>query len=95
MYAGRIVEYMPTEHLFTHARHPYTNGLLGAMPSIEAEHGALKTIPGQVPQAGTRFKGCSFAPRCTETRPICHDAVPALETVAAAQRVACHVARRS
>ncbi len=95
MYAGRIVEYMRTEHLFTHARHPYTNGLLGAMPSLEAEHSALKTIPGQVPQAGAHFKGCSFAPRCTEIRSICHDAVPALETANADQRVACHVARLS
>lgn len=92
MYAGRIVEHMPTEHLFTHARHPYTNGLLGAMPSIEAAHGALKTIPGQVPQAGTHFKGCSFCPRCTEIRSICDDQVPTLETIAAAHRVACHVA---
>ena len=93
MYAGRIAEYLPTERLFAHARHPYTNGLLGAMPSLEAEHGALKTIPGQVPQAGTRFQGCSFAPRCAFTQTVCQSEAPTLVSVTSSHRVACHLER--
>lgn len=93
MYGGRIVEHLPTEDLFTRGNHPYTNGLLAAMPSIESVQTSLKAIPGQVPVAGTTFKGCSFAPRCEYTRDDCHSTLPALRRVNAAHRVACHVER--
>jgi peptide/nickel transport system ATP-binding protein len=93
MYGGRIVELLPTHDLFTRGHHPYTNGLLAAMPSIESEQTTLKSIPGQVPSAGTAFKGCSFAPRCDFTRDDCHSVLPALRSVHVAHRVACHVER--
>lgn len=93
MYGGRIVELLPTDDLFTRGNHPYTNGLLAAMPSIESEHTLLKAIPGQVPTAGTAFKGCSFAPRCEFTRDDCHSILPTLRRVHAEHRVACHVER--
>lgn len=93
MYGGRIVELLPTDDLFTKGHHPYTNGLLAAMPSIESEQTLLKAIPGQVPSAGTDFKGCSFAPRCDFTRDDCHSILPALRSVHAAHHVACHVER--
>lgn len=93
MYGGRIVELLITDDLFTSAYHPYTNGLLAAMPSLEFEHTLLKAIPGQVPVAGTAFKGCSFAPRCDFTRDDCHSMMPALRKVHAEHHVACHVER--
>ncbi len=93
MYGGRIVELLPTGDLFTRGHHPYTNGLLAAMPSIESEQTSLKTIPGQVPIAGTDFKGCSFAPRCDFTRDDCHSVLPALRRVHVEHRVACHLER--
>ena len=93
MYGGRIVELLPTDDLFTRSNHPYTNGLLAAMPSIESKQISLKAIPGQVPTAGTAFRGCSFAPRCDFTRDDCHSTLPALRRVHAEHRVACHVER--
>lgn len=93
MYGGRIVEHLPTDDLFTRGNHPYTNGLLAAMPSLESEQTSLKAIPGQVPTAGTVFKGCSFAPRCDFTRDDCHRILPVLRRVHADHRVACHVER--
>ncbi len=93
MYGGRIVELLPTDDLFTRGHHPYTNGLLAAMPSIESEQTSLKAIPGQVPNAGTDFVGCSFAPRCDFTRDDCHSRLPSLRRVHVEHRVACHVER--
>jgi peptide/nickel transport system ATP-binding protein len=93
MYGGRIVELLPTDDLFTSAYHPYTNGLLAAMPSLESEHTLLKAIPGQVPVAGTAFNGCSFAPRCDFTRDGCNNILPTLRRINAEHRVACHVER--
>ena len=93
MYGGRIVELLPTDDLFTRGHHPYTNGLLAAMPSIESEQTSLKAIPGQVPNAGTDFTGCSFAPRCDFTRDDCHSRLPSLRRVHVEHRVACHVER--
>ena len=93
MYGGRIVELLPTDDLFTRGHHPYTNGLLAAMPSIESEQTSLKAIPGQVPSAGTDFVGCSFAPRCDFTRDDCHNILPSLRRVHIEHRVACHVER--
>lgn len=93
MYGGRIVEHLATNDLFTQGKHPYTNGLLAAMPTLESEQTRLKVIPGQVPIAGTAFSGCSFAPRCEFTRNDCHSTLHVLRKIHATHRVACHVER--
>jgi oligopeptide/dipeptide ABC transporter ATP-binding protein len=70
MYAGYIVERGSVEEVTSSARHPYTKGLLAAMPRIRAE--SLQTaIPGQPPDLGTLPPGCPFAPRCPVVRPAC------------------------
>src|ERR1019366_6596785 len=64
MYAGRVVEIGPTEQVFRSPVHPYTRGLLAAVPSPERAE-VLTGIEGQPPRPGRRPKGCAFAPRCT------------------------------
>jgi len=63
MYAGRVVEIGPTEKVFRFPVHPYTRGLLAAVPSPERAE-VLTGIEGQPPRPGRRPKGCAFAPRC-------------------------------
>ena len=64
MYAGRVVETATTEALFEHPTHPYTEGLLAAVPRIDAPRARLHAIPGQVPAATAWPPGCRFHPRC-------------------------------
>jgi peptide/nickel transport system ATP-binding protein len=64
MYAGRIVEVGPTAKVFGEPVHPYTKGLLAAVPSPGRAE-ILAGIEGQPPRPGARGRGCSFAPRCT------------------------------
>jgi len=64
MYAGRVVETAPTETLFERPTHPYTAGLLAAVPRIDAPRTRLHAIPGQVPAATAWPPGCRFHPRC-------------------------------
>ncbi|HEY3220241.1 MAG TPA: ABC transporter ATP-binding protein [Gemmatimonadales bacterium] len=64
MYAGRVVETAQTEELFEHPTHPYTEGLLAAVPRIDTPRAHLHAIPGQVPAATAWPPGCRFHPRC-------------------------------
>ncbi len=65
MYAGYIAEQAPTEELFANPRHPYTLGLLGAVPRLDAPPGSdLVTIPGSPPDLLHPPQGCPFQPRC-------------------------------
>jgi oligopeptide/dipeptide ABC transporter ATP-binding protein len=64
MYAGRVVETAATERLFEQPTHPYTEGLLAAVPRIDAPRARLHAIPGQVPAATAWPSGCRFRPRC-------------------------------
>jgi len=80
MYAGRIVEYAPTERLFEHPRHPYTLGLLKSIPRFHEEKKArLEAIPGMVPKLSDLPKGCKFNPRCSFVIEKCRQEEPALE----------------
>jgi oligopeptide/dipeptide ABC transporter ATP-binding protein len=78
MYAGEIVESGPVRALFERPLHPYTRGLLAALPRLgePAPRGALPSIPGQVPAAGELPSGCPFHPRCGERLPECPDLRP-------------------
>ncbi len=79
MYAGRIVESAPTRALIERPRHPYTAGLIGAVPRIGQAHGqALAQIPGSAPNPLEPRTGCSFAPRCSRAQPKCREHEPEL-----------------
>jgi peptide/nickel transport system ATP-binding protein len=71
MYAGRIVERGPVDQVLKSPGHPYTAGLLAALPSTESRGGRLATIPGRVPPPGERVEGCVFRPRCPYAREEC------------------------
>jgi oligopeptide/dipeptide ABC transporter ATP-binding protein len=85
MYAGRIIEEGPAREVLAAPRHPYTQGLLKASPTLE--RGKLSPIPGSVPQLTALPPGCAFEPRCSLRRLECVTAVPELR-VADAQHTA-------
>ena len=76
MYAGRIVEKGTREDVFAHPAHPYTRGLLDAMPRLHRRVDRLPDIPGQPPPPGGWPAGCRFAPRCPLAAERCRRSVP-------------------
>ncbi|GAA4573915.1 ABC transporter ATP-binding protein [Micromonospora coerulea] len=101
MYAGRIVEEQPADRLFRAPRHPYTQGLLAATPTLpSATGGAVQASGRLVPISGRPLSltdtppGCAFAPRCPRAIALCTATAPDLHT-SGAERVACHRADES
>jgi peptide/nickel transport system ATP-binding protein len=79
MYCGRIMEATDCQSLFTHARHPYSAGLLACIPQLGATRpAAISCIPGQVPGATDLPGGCHFAPRCSRAETQCRESVPVI-----------------
>jgi len=91
MYAGRKVEEAGVEDLFASTQHPYTLGLLGAVPNPakRSAQGRLQEIPGIVPSLDRRLGFCAFAPRCPRADDRCRRERPGLEQVRAEHLVAC------
>ncbi|MCV7314960.1 ABC transporter ATP-binding protein [Mycolicibacillus parakoreensis] len=90
MYAGRVVESAPVDVLYSDRQMPYTAGLLGSVPRLDAGQGTrLVPIPGAPPSLAELRPGCPFAPRCPLATDECRREEPALREVAAAHRVAC------
>ncbi len=97
MYAGRIVEQGTMRRILTAPMHPYTKGLLGAIPQLRAAGCGCETprrrlveIPGVVPSLRERIDGCAFAPRCAHCTPICLTTPPPTVVTSPDHRVACH-----
>ncbi len=88
MYAGTIVEDAPAELLFGSPLHPYTRGLLAAMPDLRQPGHMPSGIPGSIPNLRDPPQGCRYHPRCPLAMPICRTTKPALRGVPHA--VACH-----
>ena len=89
MYAGRIVEQAPVGELFANPQHPYTIGLLGAVPRLSGGRERLATIAGNVPDPLHVPSGCRFAPRCPFAEAVCRATDPALRDLAPGHRAAC------
>jgi peptide/nickel transport system ATP-binding protein len=89
MYAGRVAEIGETKALFDHPLHPYTDGLLKAVPSILNRHSV--SIPGIAPSPSAWPTGCRFHPRCPRKMDICSREAPALKEVSPGRIVACHL----
>ena len=88
LYAGRVAEQAPLRELFEQPLHPYSQGLLAAIPDV-AERRPLQPIPGQAPAPGTRPGGCAFAPRCPLATSDCSRHHPALEPQGGQRQLAC------
>ena len=71
MYAGRVVEEGPTSTVLRQPRHPYTRGLINALPSLAVPGEELRQIPGSTPSLLNLGKGCPFAPRCERATAVC------------------------
>ena len=91
MYAGRIVEENRVDRLFLAPRHPYTRGLLDAVPQATSDR-ELISIPGSPAAPASRPSGCAFHPRCSRSMPTCSDVVPEARATTDSGTVACVVA---
>jgi oligopeptide/dipeptide ABC transporter ATP-binding protein len=89
MYAGRVVERAPVQTLFDAPQHPYTIGLLGSIPRLDAQRTRLAAIEGQVPSPLQPAAGCSFAERCPFADAHCRAAAPPLREVGVQHQSAC------
>ena len=89
MYAGRAIEKAPTDALFNTAAHPYTQGLIGALPELEGPIRRLEAIPGSVPSPLAMPPGCSFAARCPHRTARCDNERPELVDIGADHLTAC------
>ncbi|AIU68908.1 peptide ABC transporter ATPase [Thermococcus eurythermalis] len=91
MYAGKIVEIGSVDQIFKNPLHPYTKGLLRAVPNPLAKIERLEAIPGTVPNLITPPKGCRFHPRCPYATERCRSEVPKLKELEPGHFVACHL----
>ncbi len=90
MYAGRVVEEGPTRKIIRDARHPYTRGLIGALPQQTVPGRRLNQIKGIMPSLASIPAGCAFNPRCEYVMDTCRTKVPNYSTQGD-RRVACHM----
>lgn len=90
LYGGTVMEKSPTDPLFAMPSHPYTRGLLGAIPRVDQEGEELNSIPGSPPNMTQAPKGCPFAPRCTYTGEDCIDHLDPLTEFAPERWRACN-----
>ena len=92
MYAGHIIEQAKIKELYGHPSHPYTLGLLGSIPRLDAARKSkLTPIEGLPPDLIDAPPGCPFVPRCAYTQDICVQERPELRTVAPEHQIACWV----
>ena len=92
MYAARLAEKGSREQVFRRPAHPYTRGLLAAMPRLHGGEARLPDIPGQLPPLASPPPGCRFAPRCPLVQPVCRERAPEMREVSAGHEAACWMA---
>jgi peptide/nickel transport system ATP-binding protein len=91
MYLGRVVETAPTEALFAEPAHPYTRGLLSAVPRLTSRKTAFRSVEGEIPSPLNPPPGCHFHPRCPHAMERCRIEAPVLKDVAPGRTAACHL----
>ncbi len=93
MYAGSIIEYGSVQEIFDNPLHPYTKGLLGAIPRLDQDQERLEVIKGSLPDLMNLPAGCKFRERCPEARPDCAKDRPPRFSVKEGHEVACYAYR--
>jgi peptide/nickel transport system ATP-binding protein len=92
MYGGHVVEYGDIDAVFKEPQHPYTQGLIGAFPTMKGERVKLTSIPGQPPDLLDPPSGCPFRPRCPYAMEVCKTVFPEMKKVGSANHyVACYL----
>ncbi len=89
MYAGFLVEYGTAEEVFKHPLHPYTHGLMSAIPSIAGAKRELTTLPGEPPDLINPPTGCRFHPRCPFVTDVCREQTPEFKDLGGNHYTAC------
>src|ERR1700681_1343729 len=89
MYAGRVVEQAPVAQLFRRPVHPYTVGLMAAVPKLDGDATRLSAIPGRIPGPQEDIPGCRFAPRCGFVQNSCLRTSPPIEPAGELHTVRC------
>lgn len=91
MYLGKIVEFAPTEVLYSNPLHPYTSALMKSVPQITASGAEFCGIEGEIPSPLDPPKGCYFCTRCNKAQKRCHEEAPVYREVEPGHWVACHL----
>nr|WP_321257625.1 ABC transporter ATP-binding protein [uncultured Pseudodesulfovibrio sp.] len=89
LYAGKVAELGDTDQIISNPQHPYTQGLLQALPQMAGGEQRLNQIPGMMPSLRDMPVGCPFEPRCTESMEKCKTKIPKLTTLENGTQVAC------
>ena len=90
LYGGQVMESGPVEHLFAAPHHPYTRGLLDAVPRLDRDDERMPAIPGDPLDMNRLPAGCPYAARCPRVADRCRRERPAMERRAPDRRIACH-----
>jgi peptide/nickel transport system ATP-binding protein len=90
MYGGKLVEVGPVRDIFKDPLHPYTQLLIGSLPTLESKE-MFKGIPGLTPSLLTPPPGCMFHPRCPQVMPHCSDEIPDLIEIKPGRWVSCYL----
>lgn len=96
MYAGKVVEWADVEEIFREPKHPYTQGLIRAIPKLGEDKlsSRLYPIPGRVPAPNRRPAGCVYHPRCDYVQGLCLDKKPEYRDLGNGRMVRCHFAEK-
>lgn len=89
MYLGRVIESAPTDEIFEHPHHPYTQALIAELPRISAQRRVYQPVQGEIPSPLQPPAGCHFHPRCPHATAQCRSEAPPLRTIAPGHDSAC------
>jgi len=90
LYSGKKVEEGPVGEIFNNPLHPYTIGLLNAVPNVDSDTFQIKAISGTIPNLTENIPGCRFHPRCSHAMPRCREEIPREMEMASGHIVCCH-----
>ncbi len=91
MYAGKLVDLQPVQHMIENPMHPYSRLLLESVPTLERKQEKLVGIPGITPRLINLPQGCLFCPRCPDAMDICTEVEPQLSQIQPGRWTACHL----